>query len=1410
MGRRVRYMAVVVAVMFSVTALRVRAQGTIIHDYEFTTGVDSTLWADMTVSTPWPPVISEGGTPLPFTFSVWNRDYNRLVFYPDGTILFYYQVRDTPSLYFPDSINKINPVVAGAFGYARGGRHVIKMLSTDINLYSVGHRIMVFQITCDSGTADTRCWQMRLSEEDNSITLVYGTTGGSITPARIGLMLDTGHVVMVDPSSHTASATGSASSVWPGQYRYYRFTPTSTLCATPAGLHVESISPDGTELRMSWRPSVFYSSYRVEYGEPGFAEGEGTTVTVPDTTVFIQGLTPEENVEVRVYANCPDPTSGPNADGTSGYIGMVVYMERVIPRYIYGHTFTSGIDSRLWYDMDLAPSWGGEFYSYPFPVFFYDRNYYRQFDCSAGPLLLNAKNPYCFHITTFPNLYSFSSYNAWDVSGIYGHVTKRGYWYLRVPIRVSCFNADSIGHRVFVAHQMYPVTNYLSNDWQVQMREDDHSVTLVYGEPMFLNDSATHIGLLFDTNHVIEINQDNHTVSPPNEGWSSTAWPGQYRYYRFVPDDTLCPNPVLSVRGERLSSHLTRLVWESCPFHSQFLVEYGSPGFAEGSGTQVTTNDTSLLLEGLLPNVEYEARVTALCPYGNRGYASLVFRTPTNDPPGNKLFFSHIYADSVQCYTSSYGTPSTINSPPNRVDFGSRSIMSRHTVHRDASERDSYYHPYNNVPSVLPTGFNSSVRLGDWRSETDRESITYTLVVDTNRYDLLILHFTLAEYRGQGSITVPEVFPHFELDIADSLGNSLSSCYPHDFVNGSFAGWLGEGIQGQHGRWRDWDAVGIDLSPYHGRTIRVTLAHADYYYYGNAYFTLETGNKRIHAESCGDSAVGTFRAPKGFNYRWYSLTNTTNTLSTAQTLRVTVPGDYGCHITSKFCSQDSGFHLRAYAGGRFPVAAFTMQSLDSCGSVRHFTNQSVIARDSGHTQLTTFPCDSYLWQFNDGTTSSYINPTHRFEEGTHTVTLYAMLANGDCVDSVSQTFTVTLLHDTLYGSICEGGDYPFFDQHLTEAGEYTHIAGCYHTTLYLNVNPVYDTLISDTFAVGSYYLFDGVRYWAPGSYIRQYTTVNGCDSILTLRLNCVDIKDTTVCSSSLPLVWDGIPFTGEGCDTLHLTCTGGADSIVIRNLQVLAQPVLSLDTELYCHVPGGYLLSLPDTLCYLWASSPTDPLLPPSQLSNPNAQFSILLSPSDTTSYYLTTDYCDTIPCPRYDTLILSPVAAVDAHISVTPKHLDETCLDLTALDLTPQPHERQWYFNSVLSPESDSSVLYHASTSDDSIFVMLVANTDVCTDTATTAVPVWIQSLWFPNIFTPDEPTNNIFRGYGINVKDYDLRIYTRWGDCFFHTNDINEGWDGTYHGIRSPVSAYVYLCRYTTLDGEPRTLCGTVTLLR
>lgn len=1370
---------------------------TVVNDYVFTTGVDSSLWVDMTVSTPWQ-ICGEVPIPLPFTFSIWNRDYNEVVVYPDGSMLFRCQMHSLPLSYFPDSTRRIEPVTSGLFGY-RNATNMLLMQSTCLNLDSAGRQVWVMEMRNENVGGTTRKWQIRVAEEDNSLTLVYGSnTSGGAYPADIGLMLDTSHVLVVDPSTHTVSSSASEGGwrriVWPGHYRYYRFEPAPTLCATPTGLHIGHIGSDGTSVRMLWYKCSFYSSYRVEYGAPGFAEGEGTTVTVFDTSVLIENLTAEENVEVRVYGNC--------SDSSSGYTSMVVHLEKVVPTYIHGYEFTTGVNSELWYDMGNAPQLNYGFSNLPFPVFLSDRTFYRQNLISSGAL--------CYY--TYASTPSWQQYNM----SIYGYYNTPG---RQLLARSKCFNSDSPGHRVFVIQECYS-RGCIANYWQVQMREDDHSVTIVYGEPLFHFSGSSTVSLSFGPNRAI-VNQVNHTVSSSSGEVSSAAWPGQFRYYRFVPLDTFCPNPVLQVRGVSLTSDRARLVWESCPMHNQFLVEYGPAGFAEGTGIQVTTTDTTLLLQDLLPEVDYEARVTALCPYGTTGYSSLLFRTPCRTPRDNKLWSANIYADSVKCCTGSYNYPSNANSMPNMVDYGPYSADSRHSSHTD----QSYCLYYNSacILPVIPDGFCSSVRLGRISSLSShvgaqQESITYTLVVDTNQYELLIIHYAM-EQEVQLNYSLK---PCFFIDITDSLGHPLPGCYQGDLITGDWTSWVKYFSSPNHGYFHgiyNWDAVGVDLSPLHGQTIHVTLSRYDGFWYdvyssnvlqGSAYFTLETASKRIHALSCGNGVENTFRAPKGFNYRWYAADNPSATLSRADTLHVTTPGEYKCRLSTRLGEQACGFDIGAYAGSRYPAAAFDMQPLDSCGSLRRFVNQSAVSRDEDHTQMTSLPCDDYLWVFGDGATSIDVDPVHRFGEGTHTVTLYAMLANGDCIDSVSHTFTVTFSHDTLFDSICQGQAYLFFGRSITEAGQYTHVDGCRHITLHLKVNPVFSTFVADTFAVGDYYLFDGVRYWLPGVFTRHYTSVGGCDSAVTLSLCCIAALDTTICSSSLPFVWHGVTFSGSGTDTVRLPSARGADSLLVLTLHVVYQPALSLTLDTFCQSPGGYSLSLPYNLCYLWTSNPVDTSLPDGWVRGYQMDSPVTLSPSDTTLYSLTVQFCDSTPCPWRGTMLLAPVAGVDARIGVSPPQLTEDELELTAVDLCQRPHDRMWFVNGEAMLSADSFIVCRATPSDDSVRVMLVVSTPDCTDTAYATVPVRIQSLWFPNVFAPGEAANGLFRGYGVNVRDYELSVYTRWGDCIFRSHDINQGWDGTYRGVRSPASAYLYVCRYTTLGGEHRTVAGTVTLVR
>jgi gliding motility-associated-like protein len=59
-------------------------------------------------------------------------------------------------------------------------------------------------------------------------------------------------------------------------------------------------------------------------------------------------------------------------------------------------------------------------------------------------------------------------------------------------------------------------------------------------------------------------------------------------------------------------------------------------------------------------------------------------------------------------------------------------------------------------------------------------------------------------------------------------------------------------------------------------------------------------------------------------------------------------------------------------------------------------------------------------------------------------------------------------------------------------------------------------------------------------------------------------------------------------------------------------------------------------------------------------------------------------------------------------------------------------------------------------------------------------------------------------------MSIYNRYGQKVFSSADIAHGWDGNYRGLPQSVGAYLWIISFTDIDGENKTLQGTVLLLR
>lgn len=99
---------------------------------------------------------------------------------------------------------------------------------------------------------------------------------------------------------------------------------------------------------------------------------------------------------------------------------------------------------------------------------------------------------------------------------------------------------------------------------------------------------------------------------------------------------------------------------------------------------------------------------------------------------------------------------------------------------------------------------------------------------------------------------------------------------------------------------------------------------------------------------------------------------------------------------------------------------------------------------------------------------------------------------------------------------------------------------------------------------------------------------------------------------------------------------------------------------------------------------------------------------------------------------------------------------------------------------------------------------------TATTNDP-FKDELYIPNTFTPNnDGKNDYFLAYGNHVGKFRMRVYNQWGEFVFESQNILQGWDGTYRGRAQPTGVYVYYVDVTFNSGVSKTFKGTITLLR
>jgi gliding motility-associated-like protein len=93
----------------------------------------------------------------------------------------------------------------------------------------------------------------------------------------------------------------------------------------------------------------------------------------------------------------------------------------------------------------------------------------------------------------------------------------------------------------------------------------------------------------------------------------------------------------------------------------------------------------------------------------------------------------------------------------------------------------------------------------------------------------------------------------------------------------------------------------------------------------------------------------------------------------------------------------------------------------------------------------------------------------------------------------------------------------------------------------------------------------------------------------------------------------------------------------------------------------------------------------------------------------------------------------------------------------------------------------------------------------------IYDDLLWPNAIIAGYQSIDGVFKPFlqqSVPVE-YQLKIYSKWGQLLFETRNYEEYWDGTLEGSYVAPGAYLYIAAYKFAEQKAKTIRGTVTVI-
>jgi PKD repeat protein len=176
-------------------------------------------------------------------------------------------------------------------------------------------------------------------------------------------------------------------------------------------------------------------------------------------------------------------------------------------------------------------------------------------------------------------------------------------------------------------------------------------------------------------------------------------------------------------------------------------------------------------------------------------------------------------------------------------------------------------------------------------------------------------------------------------------------------------------------------------------------------------------------------------------------------------------------------------------------------------------------------------------------------------------------------------------------------------------------------------------------------------------------------------------------------------------------------------------------------------------------------------------------------------------------TLIIATKPKADFYYRIL--HPGEEPIEFEFNDQSTGAKSIQWYVDN--NYESDASRYIKQFNDTGYTQVMLIAkNGNTCYDTFSQIIPVYKKfEFYFPNAFTPNG--NSINETFGLSpsqapfIKTYRLRVFNRWGEMVFESNDPLSTWKAE----KAQLGMYIYTADIRDIYNQLHQLKGVVLLV-